>query len=313
MLADRPATGLLILMRRLLLPLLVTLSALGLWARPAAAALPVYYDFPRAILIAVAHPGTAPPGANDWSCHPTSRHPRPVVLVHGTFANRTDSWQALSPLLKNSGYCIFTFNYGGSSGNFFQGYGDIPTSAHQLRDFVNRVLNYTGATKVDIVGHSQGGMMPRYYLKYLGGAHKVYRLIGLAPSNHGTNLLGLTLFLKVFPGWQNFSISACPACTQQVAGSKFLTDLNAGGDTVSGVRYTVIETLYDAVVTPYTSAWLAGTYVKNILLQNQCIFDFVDHAAIGYDSIALRDVLNALDPSHAVKPSCHLVLAGIGG
>ena len=36
-------------------------------------------------------------------------------------------------------------------------------------------------------GHSQGGMMPRYYLKFLGGASKVDDLVGLAPSNHGTD------------------------------------------------------------------------------------------------------------------------------
>jgi hypothetical protein len=58
---------------------------------------------------------------------------------------------------------------------------------------------------------------------------------------------------------------------------------------------------------------LSGPNVHNVNLQNQCWLDFVDHAAMGYDSIALRDVLNALDPAHAVAPSCHLVLAGIGG
>ena len=39
---------------------------------------------------------------------------------------------------------------------------------------------------LDLVGHSQGGMMPRYYVKNLGGAAKVDDLIGLSPSNHGT-------------------------------------------------------------------------------------------------------------------------------
>ena len=38
-----------------------------------------------------------------------------------------------------------------------------------------------------MVGHSQGGMMPRYYIKFLGGADKVDDLVGLAPSNHGTS------------------------------------------------------------------------------------------------------------------------------
>ena len=49
------------------------------------------------------------------------------------------------------------------------------------------MLAATGAAKVSMVGHSQGGMMPRYYIKFLGGASKVDDLVGLSPSNHGTS------------------------------------------------------------------------------------------------------------------------------
>ena len=41
-----------------------------------------------------------------------------------------------------------------------------------------------------MVGHSQGGMMPRYYLKFLGGTAFVDDLVGMAPSNHGTTIAG---------------------------------------------------------------------------------------------------------------------------
>ena len=43
-------------------------------------------------------------------------------------------------------------------------------------------------------------MMPRYYLKFLGGASKVNTLVGLAPSNHGTTLDGLFTLASYFPG-----------------------------------------------------------------------------------------------------------------
>src|SRR5207253_349364 len=83
-----------------------------------------------------------------------------------------------APLPANHGYCVFTFNYGGSSASsVVQGTGDIAASAGQLASFVTRVRAATGAAKVDLVGHSQGGMMPRYYLKFLGGAALVNRLV----------------------------------------------------------------------------------------------------------------------------------------
>jgi triacylglycerol esterase/lipase EstA (alpha/beta hydrolase family) len=274
---------------------------------------PVPYSFAAGVTAELLHPGSAPPGSNNFSCRPSSVHPHPVVLAHGTFGNMTDSWQALSPLLANNGYCVFAFDYGGSDGNSIQGYGPIETSAAQLGAFVDHVLAATGASTVDIVGHSQGGMMPRYYLKFLGGASKVGTLVGLAPSNHGTNIFGLTNLLSAFPGGSSFVTALCAACTEQVAGSAFLNHLNAGGDTVAGVKYTVIETAYDEVVTPFTSAFLRGPNVTNIVLQSQCLLDFADHLAVIYDQIALRDVLNALDPAHAVSPRCVPVAPVLGG
>lgn len=80
-----------------------------------------------------------------------------------------------------------------------------------------------------------------------------------------------------------------------------------------GPSYTVIETKYDTVVTPYTSAFLSGPDVTNITLQERCAGDLVDHVRIIYDAIALHDVLNVLDPAHANPPGCTLVLPALGG
>ena len=93
-----------------------------------------------------------------------------MILVHGTFENQDDNWQAASPLLVNHGYCVFAFNYGGATAaDPVQGTGAIAASAHQLAGFVSRVPGATHARRVDIVGHSQGGMMLRYYIDFLGG------------------------------------------------------------------------------------------------------------------------------------------------
>ncbi|HXB16287.1 MAG TPA: alpha/beta fold hydrolase [Solirubrobacteraceae bacterium] len=288
-------------------------AAAGPAGAGAAETLPVEYD--GATGYAHASPTAAPPGANNWSCKTTRAHPRPVVLVHGTFADMADSWQALSPLFVDNGYCVFALNYGSSNGSGELGVdatGPIATSAEELGAFVQKVLSATGAGQVDMVGHSQGGMMPRYYLRFLGGAPKVHTLVGLAPSNHGTTVNGLFTLGKMLPGANSF-LGLCQACEEQEAGSPFLTKLNAGGETVGKVRYTVIESNKDEVVTPYTSAFMSGKRVTNILLQQQCALDQGEHLSMPYDHIADADVLSALDAKHPVAGACSPVLPVIGG
>ncbi|MFC8917219.1 esterase/lipase family protein [Streptomyces sp. NPDC057116] len=249
-------------------------------------------------------------GWNDYTCKPSAAHPRPVVLVHGTFGNSVDNWLALAPYLVKRGYCVFSLDYGQLPGvPFFHGLGPIEKSAEQLDAYVDRVLAATGAAEADLVGHSQGGMMPRHYLKFLGGADKVNALIGLAPDNHGTTLLGLTKLLPYFPGAADLLDAKTPGLADQVAGSPFLTKLNEGGDTVPGVRYTVIATKYDEVVTPYRSQFLDGPNVRNVLLQDLCPLDFSEHVAIGlFDRIAYHEVVNGLDPAHATPTTCASVV-----
>lgn len=301
-------------MRRISVLFAVVAAAFGVGASAAQADLPVIYNG----VYGYAHtsPTASPPGANDWGCKPTAAHPRPVVLVHGTFADRSNSWQAISPLLKNNGYCVFALNYGaynGSGAIGVYGVGDVAASAAELNAFVDEVRAATGAAEVDLVGHSQGGMMPRYYLKNLGGAAEVHTLVGLSPSNHGTTLDGLFVLSNFFPGANQFVGGLCPACEQQRAGSSFITALNAVDETVAGVDYTVIQTRYDQVVTPYSSAFLSGPNVHNVLLQSQCIFDLGDHLSMPYDHIAAADVLTALDPLHPRKPLCTPIAPTVGG
>ncbi|MFD5571366.1 esterase/lipase family protein [Streptomyces cadmiisoli] len=250
-------------------------------------------------------------GWNDYSCKPSTAHPRPVVLVHGTFGNSVDNWLGLAPYLTNRGYCVFSLDYGQLPGvPFFHGLGPIDKSAEQLDRFVDKVLAATGAGEVDLVGHSQGGMMPRHYLRFLGGAAEVNALIGLAPSNHGATLSGLTHLLPYFPGAEELLSAATPALADQIPGSAFLTKLNEGGDTVPGVRYTVITTKYDQVVTPYRSQFLSGPNVRNVLLQDLCPVDLSEHVAIGlFDRIAFHEVANALDPARAKPTTCASVFS----
>jgi pimeloyl-ACP methyl ester carboxylesterase len=308
---------------RRVLPTAVAISAAALalasaLASPARAStsLPVNYDFIAGATITAFAPDTPPPGANNSSCQLTAAHPYPVILVHGTFANMDDNWQAASPLLADSGYCVYAFNYGGaSSTDPIQGTGEIAASAAQLAAFVNTVLTATGASKVDLVGHSEGGMMPRYYINLLGGASKVNDFVALAPSNYGTTLDGITELASLLgaSGAINGTLSAvCEACAEQEEGAAFLASLNVT-PTVPGVHYTVIESRDDEVVTPYTNAFLpAASNVTNITVQKQCALDGSDHLEIAADPIAMADMLNALDPSARVKVPCLVVLPVTG-
>lgn len=296
--------------------------ALGVFAATAAAA--THYpvgDGATGYAADLIAPTSSPPGVNIWTCQPSVAHPYPVVLLPGTLTNVAESWQALGPILANDGYCVYGLSYGADTltaltGGRVSAIGEIGQSAAQLAAFVTRVLASTGAAQVDIVGWSQGGMMPRQYLKFDGGAPYVHDLVGLAPSNHGTTLDGLFALINsdTFIGLPpTTTLADCPACTEQEVGSPFLQALNAGGDSVPGVTYTVIESKYDEVVTPYTSAFLSGPAVTNITLQDQCPLDLADHLAMPYDSAALQDVVNALGPgSPSFKPVCNLSLPLVG-
>lgn len=251
------------------------------------------------------------PGANNWFCRPSAAHPRPVVLVHGTLEAPALNWAAIAPTLRNAGYCVYALTYGENALSLngrFPGLGDIRASARELAAFVDLVRLTTGASKVDIVGYSQGGMMPHYYIERLGGASKVHKLIGLAPSNHGTTLSGLTEIgeaLNLLGLFNAFAGVLAPSLVQQEIGSSFQQDLFGDGDTVPGPEYTVITTRHDIVVTPYTQAFLDGPNVENILIQDQCPDDPVGHIGISFDGPAIQHVLNELgadDPNF--RPVC---------
>ncbi|WP_158726395.1 esterase/lipase family protein [Tomitella fengzijianii] len=256
-----------------------------------------------------------PPGANDWSCEPTAEHPRAVVLVHGTYSNQ-DTWNAMSPALKAEGFCVFTLNYGrdlSSVAGRIPGYfatADIAESAGQLAEFVDRVLAATGTVRVDMVAHSQGAPMSRQYLRFNGGTNaqdptqnKVLHLITISGTNHGTTISGLT---NLVAGNQLAVDLVEPvvgeATVQQLAGSRFITHLNADGDTQPGVHYTAIGDEVDLVSTPPEATFLTagpGATVRNVWVQSLCPDDTTRHGRMPFDPAAIFIVLSTLSPGYA--------------
>jgi pimeloyl-ACP methyl ester carboxylesterase len=302
--------------------LVVSLTALvSVSGAGAATSYPVVYNITAARGV-LADPTGPPPGANDFSCKPSAAHPNPVVLVHGLGASMGENWATYSPLLANAGYCVFALTYGlNPNEQSVGGLQPMEQSSAELADFVQRVLAATGAQKVDLVGHSEGTVMPQYYLKFRGGAQYVDKYVAITPIYKGTTLFGIsaleTTFQKAFPqqaaafaaGFAKF----CGSCLEFLRGSDFLKHLYADGVyAVHGVAYTTIMTRFDELVTPFTSGMLNAPNAKNIIVQNQCPLDLADHVAMAFDPTVGQDVLNALDPAHPKPVPCHLVLPIVG-
>ena len=155
----------------------------------------------------ILQPRLAPEGANDWNCQPSDEHPNPVILVHGPIENAYNNWAAMAPVLKRDGYCVFAPNLGRAGllapggfaaiANNTYGLGQVEITSEQLGKVVDEVLKTTGASKVDLVGHSQGGIVARYYAQFLGGTNaenpeknRVGKIVTLGATNHGTTLTG---------------------------------------------------------------------------------------------------------------------------
>ncbi len=274
-------------------------------------------SFPAALATSLLNPAKNPAGANDWSCTPTAKHPYPVVLVHGSVENAYNNWNGLSPIIKDQGYCVFALNYGNTGIPGVNATADLVQSAGEIGPFVDQVLAATGATQVDLIGHSQGGAQIRYYTNLLGGAPKVNQVIGIASSNHPTTLSGITELGRMFgllqPALAGLEFAGFPSLSQQADRSPdpqapFYQNLNGAGETIPGERYITIATRNDEIVTPYQQAFLTagpGATVENITIQDVCAIDQSEHLSLPYSKNVAQIVLNKLDPNDVRPILCY--------
>lgn len=273
---------------------------------------PAQSDYLAAAQYVAAHPGTAPAGTNDFHCVPTAEHPRPVILAHGTDTTAYVDWAALAPRIKEAGYCVFAVNYGGAVGGRRYGTEDVVGSARQFGMFVARVRRATRAGTVDVVGFSQGATVSRYWVNKFGGARHVKKWIGLASPTYGSSLYGTSPILEQIPGAlgvaeQDLSLAA----VQQRQDSPTLRDLNSGGDTVPGVRYSTIGSRVDEIIQPSQNIALRGPGAHNIVVQDRCPADLTGHFHMTYDPYVAGLTLAELGPG-AAQPVCSPVALGTG-
>lgn len=181
----------------------------------------------------------------------------PVVLIHGTFASTRRAFSSLAPALHGDGHCLFALNYGRRGPLGPNGIDDVSRSAAQVREFVQQVLERTGAARVSLVGHSQGGLLAFMVANEPALAGRVARLVAVAPSINGTDRVPADLALP-----------HCPACMQQGRQSAFIQALQRQQRNPEGVQSLIVATANDRVVTPVGAQFLQEPGVRNLLLQD---------------------------------------------
>jgi triacylglycerol lipase len=186
----------------------------------------------------------------------------PVILVHG-FTGSPSSMATLKSRFEAAGRQAFSIDYN-SENNV--------TNAQQLATFVNQVKAQTGATQVDLVGHSMGGLSTRYYIKSLGGAANVAQYVSLGSPHYG--VVSACLLPTSFGG------QMCPW-------SSFLSSLNSGDDTPGSMLYTTIYSTSDGTVPTSSSRLDGGACFRQV--------SGISHSGLTQDAGVFNHVLAAVD------------------
>lgn len=226
------------------------------------------------------------------SCPGGFTHPEhePVLLVHGTFATAQENWGGnYAYVLPQLGYdvCTVTLPY--------RSLGDIQVAAEYVVYAVKHMYGATGQ-KVNILGHSQGPLEPRWAIKWWPSLQsEVDHVVMMAAPNHGTVSADASF--------------GCASCYQMRPGSNFLNALNAGDETPGPVSYVSLYSSTDELVQPASTAVLDGG--DNILTQDVCPGRVVEHVQFAVDAAVFALVMDAFthpgqgaDPSRIDKNVC---------
>ena len=202
--------------------------------------------------------------------------PGPVLLVPG-YGGSTGSLRTLAATLTAAGRDATVVELPGN------GTGDLNASAGVLGAAARDAMTRTGATSVDLMGYSAGGIVARLWVAD-GGAGVSRRVVTLGSPNHGTSLADLAGTL---------AIDACPvACRHLATDSDVLRRLNAGDETPAGPTWVSIWTTQDQTVTPPDTARLDGAV--NLPVQSVCVDADVGHSGLPSDPLVQAMVLSQL-------------------
>lgn len=192
--------------------------------------------FLAVLALAACDPGAGPTGPAAARAPATTTRD-PILFVHG-WQGSASTWTTMVSRFKADGWTdaqLMAFSYNSSQSN--------ATTAQEISTRVDQLMAATGATRVDIVTHSMGGLSSRYYAKNLGGDARIDAWVSLGGPNHGTTTA-------------NTCIST--SCTEMRIGSAFLTALNSGDETPGAPRYGTWWSGCDEIINPDDSVLLAG-------------------------------------------------------
>lgn len=252
---------------------------------------------------------------NDFSCK-SSAHPNPVVLLHGLGATFYEDINILGGWLQSKGFCTFSLTYGDYDGfPLVGGLTSIDQSSQEIADFINEVKQKTGADKIDLVGHSEGAFQSLYVTKFRDVSSFIGNVAAIAPPTHGTSFASLYKIaetLGIADGVnQIVNKFGCHACSDLVTGGNAVEKLNDGGPiTQQGVKYTIITSKFDELVTPTDTSFIDEPGVSNIYIQDYCPLDPAGHIGEAYDTNVWNLVLNALEEQPGRKFLCFLGFPG---
>ncbi|KKK25238.1 hypothetical protein ARAM_003178 [Aspergillus rambellii] len=251
---------------------------------------------------------------NDFSCR-SETHPNPVVFLHGLGATFYEDINYMQYWLQNQSYCTYANTYGAYEGfPLVGGLKPIADSAAEIAAYIREVREKTGASKVDVVGHSEGAFQSLYVPKFEAGiAEIVDHVVAIAPPTRGTSFAGLYDLAYLLGGLSRELVGAvlqavgCAACDDLGPDGAAVDRLNDGEPIVQqGNSVTVIASKLDELVTPTATAFVHEDGVWNVWVQDVCPLDPVGHIGEAYDLNVWNLVKNALDDTPDRKFICVL-------
>lgn len=116
----------------------------------------------------------------------------PILLVHGIVDNHS-VFARLDHLLRARGFAtVAAYDYGLLT-------SDVDRAAAALGEVVGRLVRETGHERVQVVGHSLGGLLARWFVQKQGGDELVDTLVTLGTPHGGTELARFARLVPVLP------------------------------------------------------------------------------------------------------------------